>query len=420
MRRVALVAFLAGALGGPSCGVTEDASDASACAPDADLVDGNLTLTGDPCVLAPRVAATRAPLTVRDGLGGRVRLDFALTEVASVASPLVDGTPLQATAVAHRGTVTLVSYNVAGDRAAGGLDVFRLLPWTEPELRSQALFHDLDVSSVAVGEGVVYAAAAGGEGVSGGSARLERLALHGERLARVTEGPDRVGLASFAATGVAVAGDSLLVTSGSDGGLTVLDRHSLAVTAEVPLADARWVAARGDLALVAQGTPGRLSVLELRRGAAPELLRTLDFDGAEIPESKTTVEVVGDYAFVAAGAAGVQVLSISTGNVVGTIPAPLLEGVDPSETVTNAVSVDHDLVFVANGAAGVSVVLNDKHFSDLSPGAPLHLRVLGTLRFGDAVSANAVSFHQGHLVVAAGRGGLRLVELDLEGHCEGH
>jgi outer membrane protein assembly factor BamB len=93
----------------------------------------------------------------------------------------------------------------------------------------------------------------------------------------------------------------------------------------------------GGKIVVAQGTPGQISVFD-EGTLAP--LGTYAFTGADVAESKTTVEVIAGKAFIAAGPGGVQVLSVNTGAVLGSVPRPDPSslGLDPSVVVTNAVS----------------------------------------------------------------------------------
>ncbi len=116
-----------------------------------------------------------------------------------------------------------------------------------------------------------------------------------------------------------MSGRHAYVTSGDTGGLSIYNKDTLAFEKYVPLDDARWVDVEGDRVVVVQGTPGRISILD---DASLEVLATLRFNGADIAESKSTAEVIGGKVLIAAGTSGVQMLSIASGKVIGTVPLP--------------------------------------------------------------------------------------------------
>jgi hypothetical protein len=168
--------------------------------------------------------------------------------------------------------------------------------------------------------------------------------------------------------------------------------------------------------VVAQGTPGRLSVFS--RGDFPggsmTLLNTFAFPGANVAESKSTVEIVGGKAFVAAGTGGVQIVCLDTGEIVGTVPRPDpgALGLDPSVVVTNSVTVFEDLMFISNGEAGVYAAAGEDDFDEGSCGDQLNITVLGQLQFDNLQSVNHVVYRDGLLFIASGLGGTKVVEVD--------
>jgi hypothetical protein len=143
------------------------------------------------------------------------------------------------------------------------------------------------------------------------------------------------------------------------------------------------------------------------------LLNTFPFPGANVPESKSTVEIMGGKAFIAAGPEGVQILCLDNGQVVGSVPRPdpVVLGLDPAVVVTNAVSVDGDVMFISNGEAGIYVARGAEDFGN-SGCAQQEITVLGHLRFDDLQSANHVDFKTRWLVVAAGLGGVKVVKVN--------
>jgi hypothetical protein len=144
------------------------------------------------------------------------------------------------------------------------------------------------------------------------------------------------------------------------------------------------------------------------------LVGTFAFTGADIAESKSTLELAGGKAFIAAGTGGVQVLSTSTGAVVGSVPRPdpALLGLAPEVVVTNAVALDDDLLFISNGEAGVYVARGSRNFRDTGSETRQQITMLGRLQFGADESVNHVAFKDGYLIIAAGLGGLKIVQVN--------
>jgi hypothetical protein len=144
------------------------------------------------------------------------------------------------------------------------------------------------------------------------------------------------------------------------------------------------------------------------------LLNTFPFPGADVPESKSTVDIGGGKAFVAAGPEGVQVICLDDGQIVGSVPRPdpAALGLDPSVVVTNAVAVDDDLMFISNGEAGVYVAAGAQNCADTACTEPQEFVVLGRLRFDDLQSVNHVAFRNKYLFVAAGLGGVKVVRVE--------
>jgi hypothetical protein len=329
--------------------------------------------------------------------------------VAEVAPPSIGGQLLQATSVTILGTRAVVSYNMRGAQYLGAIDVFDISREHKPVLRSRALFQDADINAVSTDGVGVFAAGATGDAGFESPAVTERVELQGSNL--ILNGNLRRELSSFAGTSTAVAGTRLYATSGDAGSLFAFDLPSLTVSNTISLHDARWVAAGGGKVVVVQGTPGQISVFD-QTNLAP--LGTFPFTGADVAESKSTVELVGGKAFIAAGTGGVQVLSATTGAVVGSVPRPdpASLGLDPSVVVTNAASLENDLLFISNGEAGVYVAQGSQAFNATGSEAAQQITMLGRLRFDDLQSANHVAYRSGHLFIAAGLGGLKIVKVD--------
>src|SRR3989441_11613322 len=333
---------------------------------------------------------------------------FNLQLKAEVAPPSIGGQVLQATSVSIVGNLAVVSYNMVGNPYLGGVDVIDISNKNHPVLTSEALFQNTDVSAVTTSGVNVYLAEATGDTGFTAPAVFEVVKLVGNQL--VLTGNTRTGLSSFAATSVAY-GTRVYATSGDAGSLFVIDPTLFTVTSSIPLHDARWVAAAGGKVAVVQGTPGTLDVYN---ESNMSVVGSWPFKGADIAQSKSQLELVGGKAFIAAGDSGVQVLSASTGAVVGSVPRPNPDslGLSPSVVVTNAVAIDQDLMFISNGEAGVYLAQGSQAFSTTGSETQQTITMRGKLRFGNLQSVNHVALQSGILIIAAGLGGLKIVQVN--------
>ena len=373
-----------------------------------DMSNDRVNITNDEGTLGSRITYHDDDVPISgDPKTGKVAA-FSLRLVAAVSPPVVDGQVLQATSVSMRGNFAIVSYGMQGPDYVGAVDVFNITNAKRPVLKSSAVFEDADVNSVAYFDSDVYMAQATGDPTFEYPSVMEVLGLQGFNL--ILEDNQRVGLSSYAGTGIASTGSAVYATSGNTGGLEVVNPTTWQADQMLELHDARWVDVEGGKIVVAQGTPGQISVFD---EATLSPLGTYAFTGADVAESKTTVEVIGGKAFIAAGPGGVQVLSVNTGAVLGSVPRPdpASLGLDPSVVVTNAVSADDDLLFISNGEAGVYVAEGETNFDATGSEAPQNLTLLGQLQFDALQSVNHVAYKNRYLIVAAGLGGLKIVEV---------
>ena len=80
------------------------------------------------------------------------------------------------------------------------------------------------------------------------------------------------------------------------------------------------------------------------------LLSSFSFNWANVPESKTTVELIGDKALIDAGPTGVQLVCTDDGALKGSLdrPNPASLGLDSSVVTVNAAAFSGKLVFMAD------------------------------------------------------------------------
>ena len=410
-----------------ACGSVGTTTSTPEPPPPPNQSNDRISITNDESSLEARIKRTRqevpidpvstATASTESGHGVLLSLlpvltqdpNVTLTLVAEVTPPTADGQTVQATSVAIKGDFAYVSYNVRGEPFLGAIDVFDIDDPENPSLISEAIFLDSDVHSLTFQSNKVYAVQGTGAGSFDTPAVFEVISTSNGRL--ILEGNTRVALPSFAGTSIAVSGSRIYVTSGNSGGLYVYDKNSFDQEDQTSLSDARWVDIQGNRVVVVQGgiPNGQLSVFDKNSLA---LLNTFSFTGSNVPESKSTVQVLGGKAFIAAGTGGVQILSINTGTVVGTVPLPTDTGLNSAVVVTNAVSADGDLLFISNGEAGVYLSQGAEDFDDTGGEASQDITLLGKLRFDDLQSVNHVAYEDDTLFVAPGLGGLKIVKVD--------
>ena len=382
----------------------------------ADETDGRIVITNDDGTLDGEMdysdtsdvpvdtTAIPSPRLAKRAGTAAIRLRLRATR----NPPRYKGNTLQATHVVLSGNYAYVSYNTQGATYLGGVDVIDISNVRRPRLRSSAIFNGTDVSAIFYDNGKVYLAEATSDTGFVYPATLEEITLNNGRL---TLNSRRVGVSSYVATDVKVSGSKVWVASGSGGpgtgGLTVLDASTLDTVTTDLFLDARSIDIYNSTVTVMQGTPATLRTYD---ATSNSFLGSFYVGGANIPESKSVVEVVLDRAFVAAGDEGVKVFGFSSSTVIDSLPRVTVNGLSPDVTVTNAVSVSGDYLFAANGEAGVYVAQAKVNLETVPTSNP-QLKYVGSLKFNKQQSANFVASNSSILFVATGTGGLKIVEI---------
>jgi hypothetical protein len=329
-----------------------------------------------------------------------------MTLVAEIEPPRVNGVALQATSVSLNDGYAYISYNTAGEAYAGGVDVVRVNSGMDPEIVSSVVYDSADVHSLYYRDGDLYLAESASE-PEGSLAVVERMRVENGKLQHKAR--ERTFLNSFAITAVTVQEDKVFATSGNTGGLHVLSRETFEAGSSIEADDARWVDADESRVVVVQGMPGRISVYDKAKLA---LIGLWSFAGADIPEAKTTVRLVGGKALIAAGTGGIQLMNLETGKIVGSVAAPEIKGMSASQTVANAADGAGDLIYASNGEAGVYAIQASGNLEDLTGDKEVELTSLGRLAFEGLESVNHVAFDGNILVIATGRGGVKIVSVE--------
>ncbi len=104
------------------------------------------------------------------------------------------------------------------------------------------------------------------------------------------------------------------------------------------------VAVAGDFAFVAAGDAG-LQVVDVSNRRNPQIVGSLDTDGVSID-----IRVRGQYAYLADGEAGLKIIDISDPTT------PLLVGRLDTAGITQDIQIQSDYAYLANGSAGIEII----------------------------------------------------------------
>ncbi|MDH5216515.1 MAG: hypothetical protein OEX19_02395 [Gammaproteobacteria bacterium] len=372
-----------------------------------------LEITNDQDTLSGRVSLSNEVLTIetttssqKPGIRAKAKDELTLTLVATVTPPSHEGQVLQANEIIIKGNRAYVGYNVKGETYLGGVDVFDISDPGKPVLTSSAILNNSDVNGLAIQGNTLYLATASGNASLTSPAALEIIELDGLDL---TDNHQLIDLKSYAATDVDISGNTLYVTSGADGGQVVqIDANTLEVNTELALEDARGVDTDGLQVGVVAGTTARLLSFDSKTN---ENEGDYLLDGATIPFSKSTIEIKKGMAVLGLGDGGTQVVCLSDGRVLEHITPPVVAGLDSSVTVTNAATAYKRSIFISNGEAGVYVAMTDSNISSNKCELD-NLELVGKLQLDMKESVNHVTYRNDVLFVAAGTGGLQIVQIE--------
>jgi hypothetical protein len=202
-------------------------------------------------------------------------------------------------------------------------------------------------------------------------------------------------LKGYVGTDVRFYNDKVYVTSGTGGGLTILDNQMKEVSF-MNMQNARSVDVNKDFEIALGGNPGHL----YNPGIWDK-----EIGGANDPEAKSIIRLYNKFALVALGEEGLKCYDVSSNmpsTVISALPGPAVpEGESPLDYVTNGVSVsDNGWVYIANGAAGLDIAKIDTNGQ---------LTWMGNINL-DA-SVNFVEANANYVFVARGLLGLKILKV---------
>ena len=324
--------------------------------------------------------------------------DYPLTLVAQVDPPYFDGgTNLTASHVHVDGDFAYVSYNTVDVAYVGAIDVINVSDPTNPIVTSRLYFKNADINALKYDNGYVYA-------VGGMDSEKSILATSNSFVAKIPSSGGQLNVDAgitygfqqgYVATDVETTANTILVTSGMDGSLTVYDKGNVEVLKEVPFADLRSVAIKDNMVALLDGSKG-VSLLDLNFQVTKEIAIDTDFGAA-----KRTVDFSGDKIIVSEGSKGAGVYNYASGSLIEYIPILINpEGVADEDIVTNAIATNEDVILMSNGGAGLC----------LSEDKDNATNVFGVVELEGSI--NYVESKGDYVFAASGKEGLQIIKLN--------
>ncbi|MCI9845651.1 hypothetical protein [Flavobacterium pectinovorum] len=314
-----------------------------------------------------------------------------LVQIAEINPPVdKNGRTLQASHVTVNGNYAYVSYVMRGDVYSGAIDVIDVSDPYKPKLVTSALIANTDITSLTYSNGNLIIGAA--KDIDTDPLLVNpSIVINMELSSGLLTDKIKINyLESRVTTDVAANASSYFAVTGDTGSLFKLNSSTRVITAKVAVADLRSVALSSDKVITLSGTKGVNVYNQSNLALQKNFSTTTDVSGA-----KRTMEVDGTKLLVSEGYNGLGVYDINSGSKLQTINITTAG----EDNVTNAVSVNEGYAFVANGAAGLNVYQTGSQLS-----------LLGTL--GISGSSNYVKSSGNYIYVASGTGGLKIIKME--------
>jgi hypothetical protein len=335
---------------------------------------------------------------------GTLSSSVTIQLIARLSPPEYNGEVLQASHVRIVDHYAYVTYNTQGPRYLGGVDIVDISSPADPKLVSSVIFINKetnkgkDVSAVDVkysqsAESNTFLWITGADETRD-SAFAERYKLNSSNQFESGQSVN-FSLKGYVGTDVRFYNDKVYVTSGTGGGLTILDNQMKEVSF-MNLENARSVDVNKDFEIALGGNPGHL----YNPGIWDK-----EIGGSTDPEAKSILRLYNKFALVALGEEGLKCYDLSSNipsTVISALPRPTVpEGESPRDYVTNGVSVSNNgWVYIANGAGGMDIAKIDTDGQ---------LTWMGNVNL-DA-SVNFVEANANYVFVARGVLGLKILKV---------
>jgi hypothetical protein len=330
------------------------------------LINNNLNTLNERISLADNTSAyifgDTAKKTIKSSKG-TLSSSVTIQLIARLSPPEYNGEVLQASHVRIVDHYAYVTYNTQGPRYLGGVDIVDISSPADPKLVSSVIFINKetnkgkDVSAVDVkysqsAESNTFLWITGADETRD-SAFAERYKLNSSNQFESGQSVN-FSLKGYVGTDVRFYNDKVYVTSGTGGGLTILDNQMKEVSF-INLENARSVDVNKDFEIALGGNPGHL----YNPGIWDK-----EIGGSTDPEAKSILRLYNKFALVALGEEGLKCYDLSSNipsTVISALPRPTVpEGESPRDYVTNGVSVSNNgWVYIANGAGGMDIAKID-------------------------------------------------------------
>ena len=369
---------------------------------------GEVVINSDGTELSGRVSTSDAGVIFidPDGIANKKTTadtstnEYPLELVASVSAPIHQGDTLRATHVEINGNYAYISYNMEGAKYKGAIDVFNISAAITPQLVTSVIFPTIDISAIAYLDNKLFIA--GAKDVNSSSSATSPAIVGYLQLQNgvPTSTFQSAHLPSFAGTGVIASDNKVYVTTGTTGGVYVINPANLQTTGSTTLSDARSVAANSTYYAVLTGSNG----VNIYNKSGNGLVKNISL-GTDLAEAKRTMDFNSEYLVIANGKGGIKYYNVNSGSKTGeiTLPTSLPGVLNNDDIVTNAVSYNNQLIFAANGAAGTYVCTENTNNHSL--------KLVGAFGFGIGNSINYVKSKDNFLFLASGRGGLKIMKI---------
>jgi hypothetical protein len=371
------------------------------------LINNNLNTLNERISLADNTSAyifgDTAKKTIKSSKG-TLSSSVTIQLIARLSPPEYNGEVLQASHVRIVDHYAYVTYNTQGPRYLGGVDIVDISSPADPKLVSSVIFINKetnkgkDVSAVDVkysqsAESNTFLWITGADETRD-SAFAERYKLNSSNQFESGQSVN-FSLKGYVGTDVRFYNDKVYVTSGTGGGLTILDNQMKEVSF-INLENARSVDVNKDFEIALGGNPGHL----YNPGIWDK-----EIGGSTDPEAKSILRLYNKFALVALGEEGLKCYDLSSNipsTVISALPRPTVpEGESPRDYVTNGVSVSNNgWVYIANGAGGMDIAKIDTDGQ---------LTWMGNVNL-DA-SVNFVEANANYVFVARGVLGLKILKV---------
>ena len=318
--------------------------------------------------------------------------------VAEVASPSIDGEKLSATSVQVIDNMAYVTYHLNGEEYGGAIEVIELDQLGVPKIKQQLSSSDYDFNELKLADNETFGNqrkmwVVGAQRLSS-SETIKTPAIMAEftladKLIKEESIDAVVDIDGYSGNSVQSLDDVVLVTSGSNGGISVIDNGSSSVSSFTSLEFMKYLVVSDEyiISLTASITGAQLQSYSVASSDLSTPERVADLGQIDPYDGKLVLTVDDEEIYVACGTSGLKIYDTET-----------LEEIADYETVdgiTNGVVTDDDFVYLANGSGGLEIV--KKH----------SLTKLGVYDFDG--SANYVAVQDGYIFIVNGTGGLKIL-----------